>query len=204
MPYERLDVKQLKILVYPDPVLRVKAKPVEAVTDQVRAAAQQMLELMHAAPGVGLAATQVGLNLRFFVANATGEPGDDQVFINPVLTDPSRESVEVEEGCLSLPEIRGVVRRPMKITIRAQDIEGRTFEATSDELAARVWQHETDHLDGILIIDRMAPLDRLANQKRLREMERSGEGSTAAEDRAGTGAKARARTPVRKSRRRAD
>jgi peptide deformylase len=198
-------VKQLKIVVYPDPGLRVKARPVEQVTEQLRAAARQMLEMMHAAPGVGLAATQVGINLRFFVANPTGRPEDDRVFINPVLVGPSRESTQAEEGCLSLPDIRGNVRRPTKITIRAQDLEGRSVEITSDQLAARVWQHETDHLDGVLIIDRMAPLDRLANQKLLREMEHSGAPAQPPEKPSAEGATGRGRTTAaRRPRRRAD
>jgi peptide deformylase len=131
------------------------------------------------------------VKLRFFVANPTGKPEDDRVFINPVLSAPSREVEEADEGCLSLPDITGLIRRPKSITIHALDLEGSSFELTSDQLAARVWQHETDHLDGVLIIDRMAPLDRLANQRLLREMERSeGGGESAgrsADARAGAG-----------------
>jgi peptide deformylase len=198
-----LDVNKLKIVLYPDPVLRVKARPVEAVTDEVRAAARRMLELMHAAPGVGLAATQVGIDLRFFVANPSGQPEDDQVFINPVLDAPSREMQEADEGCLSLPEVQGMIRRPKSITIHARNLEGRAIELTSDQLAARIWQHETDHLDGVLIIDRMAPLDRLANQKRLREMERAGEiVAPPPAKRAASGAAGSAKAPARRAVRR--
>lgn len=163
--------KQLKIVFYPHPVLRVKAKPVEGITDEVRAVAQQMLRIMHEAPGVGLAAPQVGLSWRMFVANPSGEAGDDHVFINPVLSGSGRETSEREEGCLSLPGVNAVVRRPKVVTIEAMNLEGETFRMSSDDLPARVWQHEYDHLDGVLIIDRMSEIDRLANRKLLRELE---------------------------------
>ncbi len=168
------DVAALQIVHYPDPVLRAKAKPIEVINDEVRRVAKRMIELMHQAPGVGLAAPQVGLSWRMFVANATGDPKDDLVFINPVLSSPSRQTHEREEGCLSLPEITGVIRRPMAITITALDLEGQEFVLTSAELPARIWQHETDHLDGVLIVDRMSPMDRLANEKKWRELERGG------------------------------
>lgn len=166
-----VDPAQLAIVHYPDPVLRARAKELTAVTPEVQAVARRMLELMHEAPGVGLAAPQVGLSWRLFVANATGKPEDDQVFINPVLVDPSRECHDYEEGCLSLPEIRGDIRRPTTISIEAIDLAGQRFKLTSSELPARIWQHEMDHLDGVLIIDRMNPLDRMANRRALKELE---------------------------------
>lgn len=166
-----LDVSRLSILTYPQPVLRARAKPIERITDEVRALAGRMLELMHQAPGVGLAAPQVGLSVRLFVANPTGQPADDRVFINPVLTGPGRELADMEEGCLSLPLINVQVRRPKAITVQAVDLDGQPFALWSEELPARIWQHETDHLDGILIIDRMSPMDRLATQRILRDME---------------------------------
>ena len=163
---------QLKIVSYPDPVLRQKAEPVEEITDETRAVAQRMLELMHEAPGVGLAAPQVGLSWRMFVVNATGDPADDHVFINPELVNPGRTLEDDEEGCLSLPGIRAEIRRPKQVTIRATDLEGKAIELTSDDFDARVWQHEFDHLDGVLIIDRMARIDRMANQQAIRDLER--------------------------------
>ncbi len=167
---------QLRIVHYPDPVLRRVAQPVEAVTDEVRAVARRMLQLMHEAPGVGLAAPQVGLPWRMFVANPTGEPDDDRVFINPVLSGPSREAASQQEGCLSLPGIQGDITRPTAITITALDLDGRSFTLTSDDLPARVWQHETDHLDGVLIIDKMPPIDRRANRRLLKELETAAPG----------------------------
>jgi peptide deformylase len=126
---------------------------------------------MHQAPGVGLAAPQVGLAWRLFVCNPSGEVDDDHVMVNPVLVDPSRQSTEAEEGCLSLPEVRAPIRRPQAITIEATDLDGNPIKATSDDLEARVWQHEYDHLEAVLIIDRMAPIDRMVHRQILREME---------------------------------
>lgn len=166
-----VEVSKLRIVNYPHAVLRQVAQPIESVTDEVRDVATKMLELMHLAPGVGLAAPQVGLPWRMFVANASGEAGDDFVFINPVLSKPSREVEDYEEGCLSLPAIKAEIRRPKAITITATDLEGETISLTSDELPARIWQHETDHLDGVLIIDRMTAADRRANRKLIKELE---------------------------------
>ena len=160
-----LDTGGLRILHYPEPVLRSKADPVGQITAEVRQVAQRLLELMREAPGVGLAAPQVGLSWRMFVANPSGEMGNDTVFINPVLSDFSTEVADKDEGCLSLPEVWATIRRPKAVTISALDVEGRSFHRRSDEQAARVWQHECDHLDGVLILDRMTPLDRKANRK---------------------------------------
>jgi peptide deformylase len=130
-----------------------------------------MLDLMHEAPGVGLAAPQVGLPIRLFVANATGEEEDDMVFINPVITVDGKATEDMEEGCLSLPGINASIRRPKAVTIEATDINGNRFIASSDDLPARIWQHENDHLDGVLIIDKMSPIDKMANRKAIKEME---------------------------------
>lgn len=161
----------LRIVYYPHPVLLRPAEKITEVTDEVRAVAWRMIDLMHQVSGVGLAAPQVALPWRLFVANPTGDPVDDAVFINPVLLHPGRELADEEEGCLSLPDIRGVVRRPQSMTIRALDLEGRAIETSSDGLPARIWQHETDHLDGIMIIQRMTGIDRLANRRVLRSLE---------------------------------
>jgi len=133
--------------------------------------AHRMLCLMQEAPGIGLAAPQVGLPWRMFVSNTTGEADDDLVFINPHLTEPSRELDELEEGCLSIPEVRGMIHRHSRITIQAMDAEGEPFALTGEGLPARVWQHEHDHLDGVLIIQRMTPIDRMANKRQLKLLE---------------------------------
>ena len=162
---------QLEIVHYPHPVLRQVAKPVQSVSDEVWQVADRMLDLMHQARGVGLAAPQVGLPWRMFVANPTGEPGDDRVFINPKLSAPSPQTHPHEEGCLSLPHITGEITRPTQITIDATDEQGHPFQLTSDQLAARVWQHENDHLDGVLILDRMPAIDKVANRQAVQELE---------------------------------
>jgi len=174
-----IDPAQLHILRYPDPALRRKAAPIDTVDEAVRAVARRMIELMHEAEGVGLAAPQVGVPWRLFVTQPPEdvrdhEPfGPGRVYINPALDIVSKELEVREEGCLSLPNIRVDVRRPSAVTITAQDLEGRTFSETRDDLMARVWQHEFDHLNGVLIIDRMSPMDRIARRKDIRDLERA-------------------------------
>lgn len=174
-----VDPAKLRLIHYPDARLRQKAQPVpvdpqRGASGEVRAVAARMIEIMHEARGVGLAAPQVGLAWRLFVVNPTGEPGDDRVLINPQLLDPGAETGEHEEGCLSIPGVSAMIRRPLRITVRAVDLDGRPVEMTSDALPARIWQHETDHLDGVLIIDRMTALDRMANRRSLAELEAQG------------------------------
>jgi peptide deformylase len=164
-----VDPSNLRILSYPAPALRDAARPITDVDDTVRAVAARMLELTRAVKGVGLAAPQVGLPWRLFVT--TGVNGDpDRVYVNPAL-ELGRDLVVREEGCLSIPGISVEIRRPASVAICALDLDGVLFTLHDDDLLARIWQHETDHLDGILIIDRMSPLDRLATRKALRELE---------------------------------
>jgi peptide deformylase len=160
-------------VTYPDPALRRKAEPIAVVTDEVRAVAARMFDLMREAKGVGLAAPQVGLSWRMFVVNATGEPGDDHVFINPTLSEPTRTQSGAEEGCLSLPDIRAQIMRPEGITIDAIGLDGERIQQTSDDFPARVWQHEFDHLEGILILDKMDRLDQIANRRQIKRLEES-------------------------------
>ena len=164
---------QLRIVHYPDPALRAPTREVDPASPDVGEVAKRMLELMHEAPGVGLAAPQVGLDWRLFVANAHPEhdPAHDRVFCNPVLRDPTRETEALEEGCLSLPDVEVEVRRPVGITIDAVGLDGEPFSLTAQGLEARIWQHETDHLDATLIIDRMSPMDRMGNRKALKALE---------------------------------
>ncbi|MEO1585152.1 MAG: peptide deformylase [Planctomycetota bacterium] len=174
----------LQLTLYPDPVLRRRAAPVDEVTDDIRSLAQRMIEVMVESDGIGLAAPQVGIGLRIFVCHVPtddAEPSDQSsgmsaagpmVCINPEIVDPGDERSAFEEGCLSLPGLRGDVVRPEVVTLRALDIDGEPFEARADGLLARCWQHELDHLDGILIIDRMSQMGRLKVRRRLRELER--------------------------------
>ncbi len=180
-----IDPSGLRILVYPDAALRKRASPVGEVTAEVREVAARMIELMRAEEGIGLAATQVGVPWRFFVADvpeadgrsASADPptatGGVRVYINPVLSEPSGPVEPAEEGCLSLPEVLGEVQRPREITISAMDVEGRRFVARAAGLLARCWQHEVDHLDGVLILDRMTQMSRLKNRSAVRDLERA-------------------------------
>jgi len=158
------------VVLYPDPVLRQKARPVERVDDGVRELIADMFETMKAEDGAGLAAPQVGVSLRIFVTGAPDRGVPLKAYINPEIVDLQGDLEPAEEGCLSLPEIRGSVRRPVQCTIRALDEEGREFTETSSEFAARVWQHEHDHLDGILIVDKMSPIDRLRVRRALKDL----------------------------------
>ena len=160
----------LKILLYPDPRLKKVSAPVTAFDQALRELVGEMFKLMREAKGVGLAAPQVGTNLRVFVMNPTGEAGGDRVYVNPALTE-AEGSEEAEEGCLSLPDIHVKVVRSKKIRMQARDIEGNAIEQTATGFISRVWQHEFDHLNGILITDRMGPVAKMANRKKLKDLE---------------------------------
>lgn len=167
-----IDPKQLKIVYYPHPTLVRKAQPVPEVNDEVRAVANRMIELMHEAKGVGLAAPQVALSWRMFVTNSGQQENEpDRVYINPVLKDPGGELETREEGCLSIPDVYGDVIRPTEITIEATDLEGNRFEMRTSEFLARVWQHEYDHIEGRLILSRFGQMAKLSNRKILKQLE---------------------------------
>ena len=160
----------LTIVRYPDPVLSQRAAPIEDIDQEVRDLASNMVQLMYEADGVGLAAPQVGVSKRLFVADPRqSESLEPLIFINPEITAEGERDV-AEEGCLSIPEIRLMVPRPIRAKIRAQDLDGEWFEMETDEFPARVWQHEFDHLEGRLIVDRMTPRERLVHRKALKAM----------------------------------
>lgn len=159
-----------RIVEYPDPRLRQTCEPFAEFDESVAALAERMLELMREGNGVGLAGPQVGVCRRIFVCNATGRPEDNMVFINPELSDLVGR-VEGDEGCLSLPDIQAVITRARRCRIRAQDVTGQAFELEGEDLLARIWQHESDHLDGRLILDRMDSTDRIANRKKVAQLE---------------------------------
>ncbi|MCS6931301.1 MAG: peptide deformylase [Acetobacteraceae bacterium] len=153
----------LPILTPPDPRLRQKARPVtEADADHVRRLAERMLATMYAAPGIGLAAPQVGEGLRLFVMDVAGknETPAPQVLLNPEILEASRETELREEGCLSLPNQYADIERPFRIRARWLDLTGRKHEAELDALAARCFQHELDHLNGVLFVDHLSILKR--------------------------------------------
>jgi peptide deformylase len=163
----------LRIVNYPHPVLRYVSRPVTEIDDGFKETVRSMFELLYAAKGVGLAANQVALPFRFFVLNLTADPAQadkEQVFINPVINK-RHLAVEDEEGCLSLPGIHVDVRRARKIRFQAYDLAGKLVDYEADELFSRAVQHETDHLDGKLIIDYFEPLVLRENQGKLRELE---------------------------------
>lgn len=147
----------MEIVSYPHPALRYKSREVAHIDDKLRGIVEEMFALMYQAKGIGLAANQVALPLRVFVVNLTGEAAEKDeeiVFINPEIL--KRRGAEIgEEGCLSLPGLYADVQRAEKIVVEAFDLDGQPFRAELDDLAARVVQHETDHLDGVLFIDRV-------------------------------------------------
>ena len=159
------------IVIHPNSVLRAKARPVERIDAFVHELVDDMRRIADEREGIGIAAPQVGESVRIFLTCARdGEA--ERVFINPRL-ELSGSGALHDEGCLSLPDIRGEILRPPVARITAQGLDGAEFILESDGFLARVWQHEFDHLDGILIIDRMRPLDRLANRRALRDLERT-------------------------------
>lgn len=161
-----------KIIVYPHPTLRHRSKQIKRVDNELRAAVAQMFDLMYEARGVGLAANQVDLPLRVFVINTAGERGEGEelVFINPVIQRASG-SEEQEEGCLSLPGLYAPVRRSETIRAQAYNLAGQQMTIDASGLLARAIQHELDHLDGILFIDRLSETSKLAVRPKLDEFE---------------------------------
>ncbi len=147
----------MEIVKYPHPALRWKSSPVTAINAELRTIVREMFDLMYEAKGIGLAANQVALPLRLFVLNLTADPAETDeefVFINPEIVR-RKGNQEAEEGCLSMPNLYGDVRRADEIVVHAYGLDGQPFELTIDDLASRAIQHETDHLDGILFTDRM-------------------------------------------------
>jgi peptide deformylase len=167
---KQADLAGLRILRYPDPRLTVVCAPVEAVDDSARALIDRMFELMFEARGVGLAASQVGLPVRLFIASATFDPADRGVYVNPTII-AAEGTQDGDEGCLSFPGISCRVKRKKIATIRALGRDGNPFEQTGEDLLARIFQHESDHLEGKLLVDRMGSVSKLANRRLLREME---------------------------------
>lgn len=163
----------MEIVHYPHPALRWKSKPVREINARLRAIIAEMFELMYAARGIGLAANQVALPYQLFIMNPTGDPEEEDqecVFINPEIVH-RKGSVEGEEGCLSLPELYGQVRRANEIVVEAYDLDGRGFEMRLDDLPSRVVQHECDHLNGILFVDRMSDSSRREIEPKLADFE---------------------------------
>jgi peptide deformylase len=164
----------MKIVQYPHPALRRPARPLTAIDKQVRMDAAEMLELMYAHKGLGLAANQVALPYQLLVLNFTGDPeqrDNEGVFINPVILE-RKGTIEDDEGCLSFPGLFAKVRRAKTVKVQAYNLNGEALEITATDLASRAWQHEIDHLHGILFIDKLGPIGKLAVRNPLKEFER--------------------------------
>jgi peptide deformylase len=163
----------MKIVNYPHPALRWEAAPLTAIDAKVHKAAAEMLELMYADRGLGLAATQVALPWQLLVLNPSGDPQDREhegVFINPVILERKGEQVG-DEGCLSFPQLFQKVRRAKTVKVQAYNLKGEGVEIVASDLPARLWQHEIDHLHGIVFIDKMGPIAKLASRGSLKEFE---------------------------------
>jgi len=156
----------LTILQHPDPRLRQKAAPVETFDDKLLTLIDDLFETMYAAPGVGLAATQVGIGLRLSVMDCSESRDQPIVMINPEVSD-LHDLQKVEEGCLSVPEIQDIVPRYEHLHLRALDRHGKAFELDADGLLAQCIQHEIDHLDGKLFVDYLSSLKRERIRKKL-------------------------------------
>jgi len=162
----------LDILEFPDPRLRTKAKPVAAVTDTTRTLIDDMLETMYAAPGIGLAATQVNVHLRLLVMDISDDKTQPLVYINPVLRVLDPTPGEYDEGCLSVPGFFETITRPQRVEVSALDRDGTAFTCQLEGLAAICLQHEIDHLDGKLFVDYLSPLKRQRIRKKLEKDQR--------------------------------
>ncbi|NLH76429.1 MAG: peptide deformylase [Acidobacteria bacterium] len=159
-----------EIRIIGDPVLARKADPVERVDDEVVRLARDMIETLHAAPGIGLAAPQVGVGRRVIVVDlSVGEDPDAlHIVVNPEIVAKEGESV-CEEGCLSVPDIREKVARPYRVVVRGLDLEGQPIEIEGEDILARAFCHEIDHLDGILFVEKLSPLKRALVRKKLKK-----------------------------------
>ena len=195
-PGSIVDPLSLRIVNYPDPVLLHKAMPITGFGPEVEAVARRMVDLMFEAEGIGLAAPQVGLPWRLFVCHVPAYQPDPKqtegervparspddtpptatraprVYINPVISGFAGPLLPYEEGCLSLPDITGEVLRPERATIRAFDEQGREFTQEGAGLLARCWQHELDHLEGVLILSRMSQVSRMKARGAVRDLEK--------------------------------
>lgn len=160
------------LIILPDPVLRQVSKPIEAIDSGVKKLAQEMFETMYDAPGIGLAAIQIGVPLRMLVIDLAkeDEPKQPQIFVNPEVVERSDERSVYEEGCLSIPDYYAEVERPASVRVRYVDGNGQEQELQADGLLATCLQHEIDHLDGVLFIDHISKLKRDMVVRKFRKL----------------------------------
>jgi len=166
----------LKIRKFPDTVLKEPAKPVENIDGSLNGFLESMAQTMYAAPGVGLAAPQIGIGKRLAVIDVTfkEDPKAKLVLVNPEILHTEGKNRQ-NEGCLSIPDFREPVTRANKVTVKAQDVNGKWFEETGEELLARALLHETDHLNGKLYISHVSALKRDLMKRKIRKMVKAGE-----------------------------
>lgn len=164
-------IREIRLLG--DPVLRVRAEPIAAIDEEVRQLARDLDDTLAKADGVGLAAPQIGIGRRILIAAPPpaneGDPApESRFYLNPEVVESFGPPEPAEEGCLSIPGIYEVVKRPARVRIKAMDLEGREIDEVLEGILARILQHEIDHLDGVLFIDRIGPMRRALLKKKLR------------------------------------
>jgi peptide deformylase len=163
----------MKIVHYPHPALRHPARPLTSIDKELRIQCGQMIDLMYEARGLGLAATQVALPFQLLVMNTSGDPQQrdkEEILINPVILE-RKGIVEDEEGCLSFPGLYQKVRRAKTLKVQAYDMKGQLVEKLVHDLEARAWQHEIDHLNGVLFIDKMGTIAKLSSRSSVKRFE---------------------------------
>ena len=161
---------EFQLTLYPDPILRKVAEPVAVFDSELERIVEGMYARMKASKGVGLAAPQVGLKKRVLVLNPTGEPADDLAFVNVEIVDRSGPLTLFDEGCLSFPGIYAEIERPDRCVVKACDLRGEPIEREFDGFTSRILQHEYDHLEGILLVDRMSPAEKVRHKAALEEL----------------------------------
>ena len=159
-----------EILTYPDKRLRLKSEPITEITDGIKKKGLALMDLMHHARGIGLAAPQVGWHVQILAINLSGKRRDGLIFLNPKIISTSKATFSAGEMCLSVPGITGKVERPREVTVRSMNFDGELNEFTLDGLLARCFLHEYDHLDGKLFIDKLSPAKKLSIRKKLRRL----------------------------------
>lgn len=167
------DPKNFDVVLFPDPVLRKETEEITAFNDELKGVVEGMFERMFESQGVGLAAPQVGLSMRLFVLNDEGDkdkPERNLALINPTIKSFGGKKTRHEEGCLSLPGVHADITRPEKCVVHHFDVDGNEVEKEYDGFVARIIQHEYDHLQGVLLVDRMTPSDKLRNRAAVDEL----------------------------------
>ncbi len=170
-----IDVDRCKITYYPAIVLRGRAAPVEKIDETIRRLVDRMADILVEKKGVGLAAPQAGVPLRLFIVALSGKREDVRAYVNPIVT-PHGDLEEAEEGCLSVPGVWAKIRRYKKATVTATDLDGREFTEEAEGLYARCLQHEYDHIEGTVIVNRMGEAARIAHRRQLKKLADEQEG----------------------------